>query len=201
MPTILTIGHSKHPIEIFVALAHESGVEAVADVRSSPYSRFNPQFNRETLKQALAENGIRYVFLGEELGARSKDPNCYIDGKASYAKIAKTKTFQDGIERVLSGAENMRIALMCAEAEPLDCHRTILVARALVAHGADIAHIHSDGEIETHAHALDRLVSRYSGQTSDLFATREELIEQALKRRGEEIAYQEAQIEPKAVAG
>lgn len=201
MIRIFTVGHSTHPIEKFIGLLRGAEIAALADVRSSPYSRFNPQYNRETLKQSLAENDIRYVFLGEELGARSKDPHCYIKGKANYEKIANTKMFQEGIDRVLSGAENLRIALMCAEAEPLDCHRTILVARALAAHGAEIAHIHSDGEIETHAHALDRLVSRYSGQTSDLFATREELIEQALKRRGEEIAYQEEQIEPKAVAG
>ena len=201
MSKVFTIGHSTHSIEKFIGLLRDTEIDAVADVRSSPFSRFNPQFNRDSLKQSLVESDIRYVFLGEELGARSKDPSCYVDGKAIYERIAKTELFRKGIDRVLTGAANMRIALMCAEAEPLDCHRTILVARTIAARGAEIAHIHSDGRIETHARALDRLVSRYRGQSSDLFATREELIDQALSRRGEEIAYQEEQTKPRAAAG
>src|ERR1700730_12916411 len=103
---IYTIGHSKHPIERFVALLQQHGIDALADVRSTPYSRFNPQFNREKLQASLAAAGIRYVFLGEELGARSKDASCYDEeGRVSYAKLAQTAPFRAGIERLLTGMQ------------------------------------------------------------------------------------------------
>lgn len=194
MLPIHTIGHSTHPIDAFLALLAGAGVEAVADVRSAPYSRFNPQFNREPLRDALAEAGIAYVFLGEELGARSKDASLYVDGKVSYERLAETDLFKRGIERVLVGAAKMKIALMCAEAEPLDCHRTILVARELARRGADIRHILRDGTIESHQDVIDRLAARdggssSDGQTGDLFAASEDAASDALDRRASEIAY------------
>src|SRR5689334_2499642 len=99
---IYTIGHSNHPIDRFIALLRQHGIEAVADVRSTPYSRFNPQFRKEKLQAALASAGIRYVFLGEELGARSKDPECYDEGgRVSYTRLASTDLFRRGIDRLL----------------------------------------------------------------------------------------------------
>lgn len=101
---ILTIGHSNHPIERFVTLLQQQRASAVADVRSTPYSRFNPQFGRERLRDALASAGIHYVFLGEELGARSADPACYdAEGRVSYAKLAATELFRRGLERLQAG--------------------------------------------------------------------------------------------------
>jgi uncharacterized protein (DUF488 family) len=87
---VLTIGHSTHPIETFLGLLHQHGVTAVADVRSAPYSRFNPQFNKDALEHDLKEHGIRYVFLGRELGARSDDPSCYDKGRVQYGRLART---------------------------------------------------------------------------------------------------------------
>jgi hypothetical protein len=110
---IFTIGHSTHSAEEFVALLRQHQVEAVADVRSSPFSRFNPQFNREPLEQFLKVNGIRYVFLGKELGARSEDRSCYLDGRVQYGRLAQTPLFQSGLDRVLQGAAKYRVALMC----------------------------------------------------------------------------------------
>src|ERR1700742_2928764 len=122
---IFTVGHSNPPIERFIGLLQPHGITALADVRSTPYSRFNPQFNKEKLQSALAAAGIRYVFLGEELGARTKDPSCYDeDGKVSYTKLARTDLFRKGIERLLTGMQQHRIAIMCAERDPLECHRT-----------------------------------------------------------------------------
>jgi uncharacterized protein (DUF488 family) len=136
--TLYTIGHSNHPIERFVTLLRQHEVTAVCDVRSKPYSRYNPHFDREALKAALEASGIAYVFLGKELGARSDDPACYLYGKVQYTKLAQTALFQAGLKRVRDGMKTYTIALMCAEKEPLDCHRTILVSRQLAESGLRI---------------------------------------------------------------
>lgn len=157
--TVLTIGHSTHAIEAFVALLRRHDASAVADVRSAPYSRFNPQFNREPFAEALDQVGIRYVYLGDALGGRSDDPHCYQDGRICYDRVAETDVFQRGLERVVRGARKHRIALVCSEKEPLDCHRTLLVARALDEHGLDVAHVHADGVLESHGKAMERLLN------------------------------------------
>src|SRR5438046_1660654 len=97
---ILTIGHSNHPIERFVDLLRRNGVTAVADVRSSPFSRHNPQFNKEVLQGVLKDAGIAYLYMGKELGGRSTDQTCYEHGRIQYDRVARTETFQGGIERV-----------------------------------------------------------------------------------------------------
>ena len=156
--TVFTIGHSNHRLEGFLALLDTHRISAVADVRSTPRSRFNPQFDREALTAALEARGLRYVFLGRELGGRPDDPACYDeDGRVVHERVAETPGFKSGVARVVDGAARHRIALMCAEKEPLDCHRTTLVARALAALGIEVAHILADGALETHARALEHL--------------------------------------------
>src|SRR5439155_9113013 len=124
--TVFTIGHSTHPQERFISLLRQHGITALCDVRSTPYSRMNPQFNREELAGALLAQDIEYRFLGKELGARSDDPHCYEAGKVQYERLAETTQFQYGLKRVLKGMkEGFRVVLMCAEKEPLECHRTI----------------------------------------------------------------------------
>ncbi len=186
---IYTVGHSTQSIEKFLGLLQKQGVTAIADVRSTPYSRFNPQFNREDLGSALKANGIRYVFLGKELGARSDDECCYIDGKVRYKLLAKTPLFQSGINRVMEGAETLKIALMCAEKDPLDCHRTILVARELVNRGANITHILQDGSTELHRDAIARLIAKMGLGEADMFRSEELTVEDAYEKQGERIAY------------
>jgi uncharacterized protein (DUF488 family) len=188
---IYTIGHSTQPDEAFVDLLRRHAVTAVADVRSQPHSRRNPQFNRERLASTLGHAGIQYVFLGRELGARSEDPTCYVDDRVQYSLLARTALFRSGIERVLQGSATYRIALMCAEKEPLECHRTILVARELVQRGASIQHILIDGRLEPHAQALTRLMKqlRLSGE-NDLFRDESALLDEAYERQGRRIAYE-----------
>ena len=190
---IYTIGHSKHPSGHFVALLRQHAIGVVADVRSTPYSRFNPQFNREKLQASLAAAGIRYVFLGEELGARSKDPGCYDEtGRVSYAKLAATASFRHGLDRLMTGMRDHRIAIMCAEREPLDCHRTILVARELEKLGVPIMHILHDGLLEPHSEAMQRLATQLKLVGKDLFRTQAELIEEAYEAQGARVAYVKA---------
>ena len=193
---IYTIGHSTHASDVFLALLRQHAVTAVADVRSAPYSRFNPQFNKETLCDTLGAKGIQYGFLGRELGARSEDRTCYEDGRVQYGRLARTALFQSGLDRVLRGAASYRLALLCAEKEPLACHRTLLVGRALEARGAALVHIHGDGGLETQAEALVRLLAALGMPGADLFKTREELVEEACARQEARIAYVDPGLRP-----
>lgn len=187
---IYTIGHSKHPIDRFIALVRHHGIDALADVRSTPYSRFNPQFNKEKLQAAVKGAGIRYVFLGEELGARSKDPECYDgQGRLSYSRLAATELFRHGLDRLLTGLRDHRIAIMCAEREPLECHRTILVARELEKLGVPVTHILQDGSLEPNSQTMQRLVHELELPGPDMFRTRAEPIEEAYEKQAMRIAY------------
>jgi len=188
---VYTIGHSTHSIERFIELLVSYSVTAVADVRSRPYSRFNPQFNRETLRAALKTRGVSYVFLGRELGARCEDRSCYVDGRVRYDLLARTGPFQEGLTRVAEGAASHRIALMCAEKDPLTCHRAILVCRHLATRGIAAQHVLEDGRLESHDDAISRLLSELGIAERDLFRGREQLIAEAYDRRGQQIAYTE----------
>lgn len=188
---LFTIGHSTHPVERFIALLKQHSITALCDVRSKPYSGMNPQFNREALKQSLWENGIAYVFLGKELGARSEDPSCYVRGKVHYDRLAAIDLFRKGLDRVREGMKDYDLALMCAERDPLQCHRTILVARHLDALGVKVEHILEDGSLESHSDALRRLLSQLKLREHDMFRSREEVIEDAYRMQGERIAYNE----------
>jgi uncharacterized protein (DUF488 family) len=190
--TIYTIGHSTHSIEKFIALLKEASITAISDVRSRPYSRMNPQFNRENLKKALKTENIKYVFLGAELGARSDDRGCYRNGQVQYDLLAETDLFKQGIERVKEGARSFRVALMCAEKEPLECHRTILVARKLAEQGVKIRHILADGRIEDHEQTVERLVQRLRLPGSDMFRSRDTVVRDAYAQQASEIAYRES---------
>ncbi len=189
MNPLFTIGHSTHDFPRFLGLLIQHGIEIVADVRSRPFSRL-PWFCRPALEQELKENGIRYVFLGQELGARRDERECYIGKRADYDKIAQTPLFLKGLERLKVGIEKCRIALMCAEKDPLDCHRTILVCR-YAKEFSDVSHIHADGHLEPHELAETRLLMRYHEDAYDLFRSRIEQLNEAYKRRGEEISYVE----------
>lgn len=171
MAALFTIGHSNHTLADFLALLRQHMVGAVADVRSAPYSRFNPHFNREALQRDLEGAGMGYVYLGQELGGRSEDPECYREGRICYEAVAKTPRFHAGIGKLDDASAHHSVALMCSEKEPLHCHRTLLVAQALAVKGREVAHIHAGGDLEPHAAAMDRLLDLFGlGAEDDLFA-------------------------------
>jgi uncharacterized protein (DUF488 family) len=187
---IYTIGHSTHEIETFLMLLSKSSITAIADVRSAPYSRRHPQFNREPLHKNLESCGIRYVFMGAEIGGRGSDESMYDDqGRVSYASIAESSSFNEGIKRILVGSERMTIALMCAEKDPLCCHRGILISRHLVACGVPVLHIHADARIESHRDAEKRLCHLFGLHEPDMFRTDDQILAEAYERQEARIAY------------
>lgn len=192
---LFTVGHSNHSIERFMELLRQHGIEVIADVRSKPVSSRFPQFNRESLKSSLGEQGIKYLFLGKELGARRSEREAYEGNVASYERIARLPAFKEGLDRVKSGINTFRVALMCAEKDPLDCHRTLLVCRylrdALPGH---IHHILADGTLEPHEQIERQLLADMgmSADQDDMFADQTEPpLERAYRKRGLKIAYQE----------
>ncbi len=187
---LLTIGHSNHGLPEFLALLDRHGVSAVADVRSHP-TCWLPHFEGAALAAALRSVRIEYVFLGQELGARRNEAECYEDGRADYERIGRLSAFQKGLLRIRTGLEKHRICLLCAEKEPLDCHRTILVCRHLRESGVQIQHILADATLEDHTCTERRLVKLTDVQPT-LFEpdlTEADLLERAYEIRGREIAY------------
>ena len=187
-PIIFTIGHSTRNLEEFLSLLKQNGIDAVADVRSSPFSRHMPHFNREPLRRALVSNGIQYVFLGEELGARRQEDECYVEGVAKYELIESTKAFASGLERIRSGAHKFRVALMCSEKDPITCHRTILVGRALK-NEYELRHIVSMDNVLTQSELETSLLLKWDLAHPELFEQPEDLLKRAYQKQSDVIAY------------
>ena len=189
--TVFTIGHSTHSYEHFLSLLRTSGVTAVADVRTTPFSRHFPHFNEATLRSDLKLDGISYVFLGKELGGRPSGRSFYCDGVADYEKMAKTETFASGIKRVIDGAKKFRVALMCSEHDPLDCHRCLLVGRALSGEGVKLVHILGDGSLVSHESVEEKLLHLAGRSGNDLLMTASERLSAAYRDRSLKVAYVE----------
>lgn len=186
---IFSIGHSTLPLESFIALLKQQHIDTVCDVRSQPYSRACPHFSREMMQHELAKHAIMYVFLGNELGARSSDPSLYVNGKVSYDRLAGSALFQRGLREIQDLALTSCVALMCAEGEPLACHRTILVSRYLQTNGYPVAHILGTGAVETHEDIMNRLLRILGLPESDMFKSRDEILAEAYSIQGKRIAY------------
>ena len=188
---VFTIGHSNHSPETFLKMLSRHDVSEVVDVRSSPQSRYTPQFNYNILTEILDEAGISYVFLGGELGGRPVDRSCYDDeGRVLYDRLADTDLFNDGIGRLVREADERRMALMCSENEPLVCHRALLIAKSLTERDVAVEHILADGSLEKHAITMGRLLDSFHiPHQGDLFRSRDEVLADAIERQAKKIAY------------
>ena len=199
-PTLFTIGHSDHAIADFVSLLRQHRIDVIADVRSQPYSKFHAQFNRETLAAALKSAEVQYVFMGRSLGARRTEAQSYSPTprgrQARYDLITKLPAFQEGLDHLRRGLAEHRIALMCAEKDPLTCHRTILVCRQLRTEPFAIEHVLEEGTLENTAQSEARLLELMKLPPGNLFQPRAELIEQAYDMQAEKIAYTETDETP-----
>lgn len=199
--TVYSIGHSTLSYEQFLNMLREVGVNAVADVRTSPYSRHFPHFNKDNLKNELQMDGIAYSFLGEELGGRPNDSKFYCEGVADYERMAKAPAFKRGLERVIDGAGRYTIALMCSEHDPLDCHRCLLVGRALAERGLAMKHILGDGAVADQQFIEERLLKSEDRHDGDLFMSPSQRLEAAYRSRARKVAYTEkSQDEPRLSA-
>ena len=195
MNPIFTIGYSGISQEEFIAYLSDNECGIVCDVRSYPISRYRPEFSRREFKAQLNRAGIKYVFFGEALGARPKDRACYQNGVADYDLIAQQEAFQDALRRLAKGSETSRLALVCSEADPIECHRAILVAKHLRNLAPDVRHIHSDGKIETHTELEDRLIELFGTAPPPLLRTeadRASGIKQAYQKQSDAICYSES---------
>jgi uncharacterized protein (DUF488 family) len=185
---LFTIGHSNHPIDRFIALVKSAGLTAVIDVRSQPFSRRCPWFSANRLRGHLEEGGIAYMPMGDALGGRPRGGALFRDGVADYEAMARTPEFRAGIDRVVATTEDHCACLMCAEREPLDCHRCLLVAPALVARGLRIGHVLADGSVVAHETIEEKLLTLAG--SDDLFAgdPAARLME-AYRRRARKVAF------------
>ncbi|MBT3309787.1 MAG: DUF488 domain-containing protein [Gammaproteobacteria bacterium] len=192
MNTIYTIGHSNHTTEKFTELLQQHHITAIADVRSTPWSRFHTQFNQEEIKSTLKDQQIYYVYLGEELGARRNEREAYQRGNIQFERIPQLPLFQKGIERLQTGSSSLNIALLCAEANPLECHRAILITRHLQ-QDHPIQHICKDGSTINQQQLEEELLSTHK-LGIDLFNGPDQLpamVENAYQLQAKQIAYQE----------
>ncbi|MCK4468012.1 MAG: DUF488 domain-containing protein [Desulfobacterales bacterium] len=186
---LYTIGYSGFTLNEFINVLKKHGINAIADVRSVPYSKFKPEYNRDNLKAKLKNSSIEYVFLGDLCGARIEAQECYKNGKADYALIAKHPKFQEGIKRIKKGLEKYRIALLCAEKDPVSCHRMILICRHLSADDIKIFHIIDFRSVLTQSECEARLLKLFKLDQPDLFRDVNDQITEAYEKQAEKIAY------------
>jgi len=184
---LMTIGHSNLPADRFITLLRDSKVSAVIDVRSVPFSRWCPWFSSKPLATRLAAGGLAYLQLGDELGGRPRDPQLYCDGIADYEAMAGRPAFCAGLDRVIDETRRHRVCLLCSEREPLDCHRCLLVGRALAERGVTTGHIRADGTIEPHAVTEQRLLTLAGGE-ADLFGDLAARLADAYRQRARRVA-------------
>ena len=189
--TLYSIGYATKAVDVFIRQLHRYRINAIADVRSVPYSKRFYQYHRETLKGILKAEGIHYVYLGEELGPRSKDDSHYNEcGQIQFQRLMQSGLFLQGIERLQSGLEKkLNIALLCAEKDPAICHRSLLVGyylrRTL---NTELAHIDHDGELETQLQLEERIACTHE-TSGDLFSTPEQQLELAWEKQCADTAY------------
>ncbi len=155
---LFTIGYGARSLEEFITALKANRIKYLLDVRSSPYSKFKPEFSRDVLQRCLERAGIRYVFMGDVLGGQPKDPDCHTGGKVDYDKVRTQPFFREGIERLRKAFEQeCAAALMCSEGRPEQCHRSKLIGEALTAAGIPVSHIDEDGTRLTQTEVIDRL--------------------------------------------
>jgi uncharacterized protein (DUF488 family) len=156
--SVFTIGYGSRSVDDLVAILQAQRIEYLVDVRTSPFSKFKPEFNQELLRHQVERQGIQYLFLGDTLGGQPKDPACHTDGKVDYDKVRAQPFFQAGIERLKQAyAQRLRLALMCSEGRPEQCHRSKLIGETLTAAGIPVGHLDEDGQVLTQQQVIDRL--------------------------------------------
>lgn len=191
---IFTVGHSNYEADKFIKILQSHSIKMLIDVRSEPYSKYCPQFNKDVIEQILLNNGIKYLFLGSELGARPKDENCYVSGKVSFEKLKDSELFKQGISSVLEQSSKYRIAVMCSEKEPLNCHRAILISRVLEQQDYTVRHILDENELLDHKELETQLLKKFKIEKTlfDTESSEQVNLQEAYQEQEKIISHQEA---------
>jgi len=199
---LFTIGHSRHEIDYFTSLLKKHNINCLIDVRSHPYSRIAPQFNKESLANSLKANNIIYLHFEKEFGARQTSKSLIdLENKVDYSRVRETEEFKEGVKRVYDGLEKgYNIALMCSEANPFDCHRFVMIAYYFVREGVNVNHILKDGVIVDNNELEKELLKKYSKvlPSNDLFTnnvTDKLRMELAYRLRNRDIAFTAAETD------
>jgi uncharacterized protein (DUF488 family) len=172
--SIFTIGHSNHTVETFLNLLTDSRIEVVVDVRSAPYSSYSPHFNAENVRKALESREIEYLFLGDVLGGKPQGEGFLdADGCVLYDHVAETSKFQQGIRQLIDRIQTHRVALLCAEEDPTNCHRRLLIGRVLGERGVKLLHIRGDGRVESEEEIAEEERFRKTKGQRNLFGAEE----------------------------
>lgn len=200
---LYTVGHSSHTQEEFLRLLQENIVDCIVDVRSVPASKYAPQFNQDALESFLRHHGMSYYFFGHEFGARRMD-SFNNNGQVDFELAVYTRLFQQGVERLTSLLSNHHVALMCSEANPLECHRFALVARYFHEQGIEVLHILKDASTASHTTLEQEMVKQYLtarkpqlADVDELFGTynSEDQLRDAYRLKNKEIGYRVKQQE------
>jgi uncharacterized protein (DUF488 family) len=170
---VFSIGHGKHSREALLERLTRAEVSYLVDVRSTPYSRYQPDFSREPLERFLRDNGVRYVFMGDLLGGRPQDDSCYTDGKVDYTKTRAKEFFVRGIGRLKEAySQGLTICLLCSESQPSQCHRAKLVGAALADEGINVLHLLPDGASRTQSEVIAEITNGQGNLFSEDFVSR-----------------------------
>ena len=160
-PVVRTIGHSNHDAGHVLSLLAQHGVDKLIDVRSAPYSRYSPQFNRIELTRLVRAHGITYEFQGQGLGGRPDDPDCYDPaGHVIYDRLEATREYREGIDEVLRSAQEGSVCLLCSEEDPSICHRALSIGHFLTELGVRVEHIRGDGRVEAQSELQGKAINR-----------------------------------------
>jgi uncharacterized protein (DUF488 family) len=198
MNKLFTIGHSNHSLEHFLCLLSRHEINTIIDIRSVPYSRYVPHFNKERIKEHLKSNHIHYLYMAEEFGMIQREELFHLEGYVDFEKVRESEHFKTGVERVKRGIEKgYKIALMCSEKDPLECHRSIMIAPVFKKQGYEVLHILEDNRLESQEKFEKRLIDLYFPENNqqNFFNTlegeknKEELLTDAMSLRNRDIGY------------
>jgi uncharacterized protein (DUF488 family) len=157
---IYTIGYGARSVDALIAVLKQNDIAFLIDIRTAPYSRYKPEFSKDALETSLTKAGIRYLYLGDALGGRPADPDCYVDGKVDYARLREKPFYQFGIARIQTAfTQQRRVVLMCSEGRPEECHRSKLIGATLDSLGIPVCHIDEADQLQTQGAVIDRLTS------------------------------------------
>ena len=192
MKDLYAIGYSSYTVDSFIDTLEKYLIQAVVDVRSVPFSKFRPEFNLINIKSILMKNSTYYIPLGDKCGARSTNNKYYINGKVNFKLLSEDKDFKDGLKRIMNSLLKYNIVLMCAEKDPIQCHRTILICRQIKSYNINIHHILADGVLEEHSESELRLLKLFKLDQMHLFMKASDMLEKAYDQQSEKIAYAES---------